>query len=221
MQVVERAAAHDARERYQTAGENWSTPWSARSGRTRQLSSRHGALDATARADIGPTAGRLGDVGTAVAAAALAVAALALGGSLRPPAAEDPMLIRFLSPCRKTRWSWPRLSPDGRHGRLRDHVEGRDTLWVRELEFHRGTAYPSHVGARNCRSGLMIRARVAFFDEGKLKKVRSRGGKGEPQALADAPHPKGGDWNRRRCTAFCHERRAPACQRRTAPDSRR
>ena len=99
VQVVERAAAHDARERYQTAGELEHALVGTLGAHAALLSTSE--LAATRRAAVGQRRPIGWILGTA-AAAALAVAALAMGGSLR----RRPHAIRcssgFLSDCPTT-----------------------------------------------------------------------------------------------------------------------
>ncbi len=192
VQVVERAAAHDARERYQTAGELEHALVGTLGAHAALLSttSETGGTRPAAAGQRRPIGWILGTA----AAAAIAVAALAMGGSLRPAAARDPMLIRFPLGLPDNTWSWPRLSPDGRLIVYGTTVEGRDALWVRELSSTEGRPIP-HTSARETPFWSHDSRTLAFFDEGKLKKIALEGN-GEPQVLADAPNPKGGDWNR-------------------------
>ena len=103
VQVVERAAAHDASERYQTAGElehalvgtlgaHAALPSPTRS------SGCHGP-----RGHSGPAAGRLGDVG--VGSGCRAGGSCARAGRIAPPHGRrrSDAHPRFPSPCRKTR----------------------------------------------------------------------------------------------------------------------
>jgi Tol biopolymer transport system component len=192
VQVVERAAAHLARERYQTAGE-------LEHALVGTLGA-HAALQSTTAEAAGTDragAGRRWPIGWILwtaAAAGLAVAAIAMGGSLRPRAASDPMLIRFPLGQPDNTWSWPRLSPDGRLIVYGTAVEGQDTLWVRELGSVDGRPI-ANTSARETPFWSPDSRALAFFDKGKLKKVDLEV-HGEPVTLADAAHPKGGDWNR-------------------------
>jgi Tol biopolymer transport system component len=193
VQVVERAAAHDASERYQTAGE-LEHALVGTLGAHAALPSSTAAAEATVRAGVARGRRQAGWVTwTSVAVAALAVAALALEGSLRPTAEADPMLFRFHIGLPENTWSWPRLSPDGRQVVYGTTVEGRDVLWVRAMDAVEGRPIP-HTSARETPFWSTDSRTLAFFDEGKLKKVPVVGG-GEPQTIADAPDPKGGDWN--------------------------
>ena len=193
VQVVERAAAHDASERYQTAGELEHALVGTLGSHAALPSSTDGA-DATGRA----TAARGRRSGgwvtwTSVAIAALAVLALALDGSFSPTAEGDPMLVRFPITLPENTASWPRLSPDGRKVVYGTIFEGRDVLWVREVGTAEGRPIP-HTSARETAFWSADSRTLAFFEEGKLKKVAATGD-GEPLTIADAPHPKGGDWN--------------------------
>jgi Tol biopolymer transport system component len=181
VQVVERASAPVARDRYQTAGEL-----------EHALIGTSG-LQMSALAMAGVRQKRGWVTWASVGIAALALTALAFGGSLRRPAADRPLVHFSISPPDNT-GSWPRVSPDGRMVVYGSSADGRETLWLRRLEDIQGRPIP-HTSARESPFWSPDSRSLAFFEYGKLKKVAIAGG-GQPQTLADALLPRGGDWNR-------------------------
>jgi serine/threonine protein kinase/Tol biopolymer transport system component len=126
------------------------------------------------------------------------LAALALGIVHFRETREQMNPVRFvvLPPEKVTsRWSdVPVISPDGQKivsGGLT--VEGKDMLWVRPLDSltteplsgTEGASFP--FWSPNSDS-------IAFFAQGKLKKIDTSGG--TPQTVCDAPNCLGGTWNR-------------------------
>ena len=195
VQVVERASAHDARERYQTAGELEHAlvgTLGAHPALTSSTTDSHGRLVPDAR----PRNRRLAPwaTWTAIAAAVLAVTGFAPGGWFRSAPADDAFMVRFSIGLPENTGSWPRISPDGQlivYGSL---VEGEVVLWLREMHSTAGRAIP-HTSARESPFWSPDSRFLAFFEKDKLKRVAVTGG-AEPHTIADAVHPKGGDWNR-------------------------
>jgi len=186
VQVVERASAHDVHERYQTAGE------------------LEHALVGTLGSNAAPQSSRLesGAAGrrragwvawTSAAVAALALTALALGGTLGP-AAVDRLLVRFAVSLPENTASWPRVSPDGRLVVYGTAFEGQIVFWVRPLGATEGRPLPD-TSARESPFWSPDSRYLAFFDGSRLKKV-AVDGESRPQTLADVPHSRGGDWSR-------------------------
>ena len=148
VQVVERAAAHDASERYQTAGE-LEHALVGTLGAHAAVPSPTVALDATARADIaGPTAGRLGDVGVGSGCRAGGSCARA-GRIVTPhggrrsdahPRSDRPAGKHAQLAASVARWA---------AGPLRDYVRGPGCVVGARAPCRRGTAHPSYVGARD------------------------------------------------------------------------
>jgi Tol biopolymer transport system component len=186
VQVVERASASDVHERYQTAGELEhalvGTLGSHAPPRPSGVASR-----AAGRR----TAGWV--TWTSAAVALLSLTALSLGGSLRP-APVDPLLVRFAVSLPENTASWPRVSPDGRLVVYGTGVEGQVVFWVRPLRATEGRALLD-TSARESPFWSPDSRFLAFFDNGKLKKIAVDGESG-PQTLADVPHSRGGDWGR-------------------------
>ena len=139
-----------------------------------------------------------------VVVALAAVVAAAIVFRPQPPQAD---LVRFaIDPPPGARFSFLALSPDG--GQLvfsvRD-AHGEDQLWVRPLE-----ALESRVLAGTEGGVLPFWSpdgrHVGFFAHGKLKTIDVLGG--PPEALCDAPNPRGGSWSRAGVIVFAPDSRS-------------
>jgi WD40 repeat protein len=84
------------------------------------------------------------------------------------------------------------LSPDGRQLAYVATTDGQSRLWVRLLDDTDARALAGTEGASFPFWAPDARA-IAFFAEGKLKRVDLAGG--TPQVLADAPGGRGGTWS--------------------------
>lgn len=192
VQVVERATAYDAQDRYQTAGElehalvgtlgAYASPPSTPepNGQLRPAAGSHRRLTRW--------------VSWAVAAVAvLTLTAFVPKGWMRSAANDGALLVRFeIGPPDNT-GSWPRISPDGRQIVFGTAVGGQDVLWVRPLDSSIGRPIPN-TSARESPFWSPDGRFLAFFEKGKLKKA-DLAGSDPPLTLADALNPKGGDWN--------------------------
>jgi eukaryotic-like serine/threonine-protein kinase len=188
VQVIERATAPDARSRYQTAGEfehalaaasgSQSTPHPIGAGEHSASSRKRGL---SPRAAFG-------------GAMILLLLGTLAGVALRRDARVMPVAARFTIGPPYTTGSWPRVSPDGRLIVFGTIVEGRNRFWIRALDTLAGrplmntTANESPFWSPDSQT-------LAFFADGKLKKISVGGG--VPEVLADAPHARGGDWHDR------------------------
>jgi Tol biopolymer transport system component len=94
-------------------------------------------------------------------------------------------------------------SPDGRHVVYMASVpDGKQLLWDRALDTLDARPLAGTDGGIEPFWSPDSRA-VAFFADGKLKKITIAGGR--PQTLADAPAPQGGTWNRDDVIVFAPE----------------
>jgi Tol biopolymer transport system component len=191
VQVIECAMEHDAATRYQTVGEL-----------ERALATASGTHLAPAVApDASHTPAAVTSVGvrtnrTALmwtAAGLLVGAIMAAGFMLRwGPPAPFALTARFTVGPPYIAGSWLRLSPDGRLIVFGTGVEGRQRLWIRALDSLDGHALLNTTATETPFWSPDSRT-LAFFADGKLKKISADGG--EPETLTDAVQPNGGDWS--------------------------
>ena len=85
------------------------------------------------------------------------------------------------------------VSPNGRYLAVVGAAGGQRQLWVRPLDSLEPQALPGTEGAL-FPFWSPDSAYIAFFAEGKLKKIAVAGG--QPQTLCDAPNGRSGTWNR-------------------------
>ena len=188
VQVVECATEHDPKKRYQTAGE-LEHALAAASGVHVLPAPADAGLPQVDAATARVRPGVRALLWTAAALVALLAAALAIARWLEPAPAA--LTARFTVGPPYTTGSWPRLSPDGRLIVFGTMVQGRNRFWIRALDSTDGhplmstTANETPFWSPDSRT-------LAFFADGKLKRIPVDGG--EPETLADAPQPHGGDW---------------------------
>jgi eukaryotic-like serine/threonine-protein kinase len=129
----------------------------------------------------------------AVASVALVVAAAFAFAYFRPNAAPSPQSVRFqIPPPGQSAAEHFVLSPDGRMLVFVATAGGADQLWVRPLDSLESHALAGTDGATYpfwSPDGAFI----AFFAQGKLRKIAVGGG--PPQILCDAASGRGGTWN--------------------------
>jgi serine/threonine protein kinase len=90
--------------------------------------------------------------------------------------------------------SVPVISPDGQHIAFVGHEIGSpDSVWVRDLDALSVRALPGTESADTRPFWSPDSRSLAFFANGKLKRVDLGGG--PPQILAEAPDARGGAWN--------------------------
>jgi Tol biopolymer transport system component len=175
VQVVERMTAADPTRRFQTAGELEAALLAA-SG----VQDRPGLAPVSAGARWWPAA--------IVAVAAVVIAALLWPRPVAPPL---PALVHFTVGPPYLSGGWPRLSPQGTLA-FGTVVEGRSRFWVRALDSPDGHVLAGTTAAETPFWSPDGRT-LAFFADGKLKKIGITGG-GDAQDITAAPTPHGGDW---------------------------
>lgn len=127
----------------------------------------------------------------------LVAALLFILASFRRPAV-DVTATRFVIPAsEKETFTSLAVSPDGRRLVYGTSTEGKERLWVRPLDSLTAQPLPGTDKADPEAIGSFWSPDsryIAFFADGKLKKMEISGGLA--QAIADAPIPRGGSWNR-------------------------
>ena len=180
--IVERCLRKDPDERWQNAGDL---------ARALQLAFTVPAAQAS------PKSSRL--VMIWMAASALMAVIAATGWLWRPPAEGRSYNITVLPP-ENGEFAGVRLSeggsaisPDGRTLTFTGRVQGKTQLWVRPLDS--ATARPL-AGTQGAYYPFWSpdSETVAFFADGKLKRIALAGG--PPQTICDAGNGRGGSWNR-------------------------
>ncbi|HVP38496.1 MAG TPA: protein kinase [Candidatus Saccharimonadales bacterium] len=149
-----------------------------------------------------------------VAGAAAVVAGAAWGvGSLGHPGASSPALTFDLTvPATVITYPGcgPAISPDGRWLAFSaSDSAGTQRLFLRALGAREVHAVEGSDGAYYPFWSPDSRT-VAFFAQGKLKRVPVEGG--TPQAVCDAPDARGGAWNRDNVILFTPAAQGPVCR---------
>jgi eukaryotic-like serine/threonine-protein kinase len=191
VQVIERAIAPAASARYQTAGELEHA--------LATVSGSHAVLvesgyTASAADRVARSRGRTWSWITAAALTGVAVALAAVAARRGPPLSSH--VTRFTVGPPFTAGSWPRVSPDGRFVVFGAIVEGRNRFWVRALDDVQGRALMNTTANESpfwSPDGRML----CFFADGKLQRIPIQSDGAQPEVLADAPQPHGGDWSGR------------------------
>jgi serine/threonine protein kinase len=92
------------------------------------------------------------------------------------------------------------ISPDGRRLIYRTSSEGKQQLWIRPLDSLTAQPLPGTDKISWPAFWSPDGRYVGFFADSKLKKIELSGG--PAQAIADAPEPRGGSWNREGVIVF-------------------
>jgi eukaryotic-like serine/threonine-protein kinase len=152
-----------------------------------------------------PSQSRLGKLWP-TAASLFALAAAALGFVAYRHVREDPprvVKVSVLPPEKATlnNASLPAVSPDGRHLAFVAATDGKDQLWVRDLDSLAARALTGADGAVDPFWSPDSRS-IAFFADGKLKKIEVASG--PALTLCDAPggRPRGGSWGKNDVLVF-------------------
>src|SRR4030095_5347558 len=85
------------------------------------------------------------------------------------------------------------ISPDGRRLVYGTSTEGKQQLWIRQLDSLTAQPLPGTDKAFGRVVWSPDSRYICFFADGKLKQMDLSGGPAQP--LADAPDPAGGSWN--------------------------
>jgi Tol biopolymer transport system component/predicted Ser/Thr protein kinase len=182
--VVRRCLAKDPERRWQSA---------------RDVALELAELGSGAATSVAPAAKPFRRRGTAgwIAAAVLLVGLLVVlfgPWRLRPPEAARATAVRFTipPPAGSTLQGMLALSPDGaRLAFVATTADGHDIIWTRALDALETRPLEGTDGA-NYPFWSPDGRSLAFFAQGKLKKIDASGG--SPQTLCNAALPRGGSW---------------------------
>ena len=137
----------------------------------------------------------------------LAAALLFITANSRRPPAEVSATRFVISASEKQGLLYPSISPDGRRLVYPASTEGKQQLWIRQLD----SVTPQLLAGTDKTSYPVFWSPdgryIAFFADGKLKKMQLSGG--PAQTLADIPNPRGGSWNREGLIIFAPDGTSP------------
>jgi Tol biopolymer transport system component len=189
--VVRTCLAKDPDDRWQNAHDLWNElRWIQEAGSAAGVAAPVAAQRNTRE--------RLAWVAAATcAAAAIVFAGLWIAGRTAPAVTYASMLAPEKAPFEFTVGPMA-VSPDGRQ--VAFVAGGERALWVRRLDGAAAVPLPATRGA-NAPFWSPDNRFVAFFADGKLKKIDVSGG--PAQILADAPQGRGGSWSREGVIVFC------------------
>jgi len=178
--VIRTCLAKDPDKRWQSAGDvARELEWIAQGG---------------AETALRPSTGRRERVAW-IAAAVAAVTAIVFAALWAARAPEPPRVVRFdvPPPTGLPVVGSPKLSPDGRYLAFNATDEqGTAQIWVRPLDAVQAQPLPGTEGTTRP-FWSPDSTQLAFFSEGKLKKISIGGG--PPQTICDAPTGADGSWS--------------------------
>lgn len=136
-------------------------------------------------------------------AAVFAVLALVTGFAYFRRTPDPPRALKvFVLPPKRASLSFgvPAVSPNGRLLAYVATLEGRDSLWVRDLDSLAANQLPGTEGASNPFWSPDSRS-IGFFADGKLKRIDAAGG--PALSLCDVGYfPMGGSWSKKDVIVF-------------------
>jgi eukaryotic-like serine/threonine-protein kinase len=127
----------------------------------------------------------------------------------RTPTEEARVLKMSILPPEKATFaaaSLPALSPDGRSLAFAATRDGKDLLWIRELDSTAARPLTGTEGANDPFWSPDSRS-IAFFAEGKLKRIAASGG--PALSLCDAVEGRGGSWSKNDVIVFAPNSGSP------------
>ncbi len=120
----------------------------------------------------------------------------------------DVVAMRFIIPAsEKQAFAGLSLSPDGRRLVYQARSEGKQQLWVRQMDSLTAQPLPGTDNPSAPAFWSPDGRSIGFFANGKLKKMELSGGPAQP--LTDAPFPRGGSWNREGVIVFAPDGLGP------------
>lgn len=137
----------------------------------------------------------------------IALAALLIAGALasmlwlRRPNSEQHLVLSLAPPSDPAIEFYDKvvLSPDGTKAVFSAYTDTKRSLWLRSIDSGEVRELPGSEGGRLA-FWSPDGANIAFFADGKLKRLSAAGG--PPQTIADAPEPFGGSWSSKGTIVF-------------------
>jgi len=197
--LVKKCLAKDPDQRWQNAGDVADElKWVAEAGAEAR---------AAARTNRGRNRAGLAWIIAGMLLLGLAAALLFIVGNFRR-APTEVSATRFVIPAsEKQGLLYPSISPDGRRLVYPVYSEGKEQLWIRQLD----SVTPQLLPGTDKTSYPVFWSPdgryIAFFADGKLKKMQLSGG--PAQSLAEVPNPRGGSWNREGVIIFAPDGTSP------------
>ena len=142
-----------------------------------------------------------------VVAAAATVAALALGFVHYRSPTDEPRILKYTVPFPEKASATglnmiPAVSPDGKHLAFLASIDGKIGLWVRDLDSLSSRLLPGTEGSIRYPFWSPDSRFIAFFGDGKLKKISVAGG--PALTLCDYSGGAGGSWSKNDVIVFAN-----------------